>query len=75
MLVCGTVFTFADSFRKISVNKQSPSNPQFIVNVREASLTFAKDQYVAGANVSMKNTSAISCFISYNMNHVRQTNC
>ncbi len=72
MLACGTVFAiFADSFGKIPVNKHSAINYQFMLVVGVTPFTFAEDQYVARANVLIKNASTISGFVSYDISQVR----
>ncbi len=72
MPACGTVFAiFANNFGKIPVDKHSTVNYRFMLVVGVTPFAFAKDQYVAGANVSMKNASAISGFVSYDISQVR----
>ncbi len=72
MPACGTVFAiFAVSFGKILVNKHSTINYQFMLVVRVTPFAFTKDQYVARANVLMKNASTISGFVSYDISQVR----
>jgi len=72
MLACGTVFAiFADNFGKILVDKHSTINYRFMLVIRVTPFAFTEDQYVAGANVSMKNASTISGFMSYDISQVR----
>ncbi len=72
MPACGTVFAiFAVSFGKIPVDKHSAVNYHFMLVIGVTPFTFAKDQYVARANVSIKNASTISSFMSYDISQVR----
>jgi uncharacterized membrane protein len=72
MPACGAVFViFAVSFGKIPVDEHSAINFRFMLVVGVTPFALAKDQYVAGANVSMKNASAISGFVSYDISQVR----
>ena len=71
MPACGAVIVIFVNFGKIPVDKHSAVNCRFILVVGVTPFAFTEDQYVAGANVSMKNTSVTSSFVSYNVSQVR----
>lgn len=69
---CDAVFIiFAVNFGKIPVDKHSAINNRLMLVVGVTPFAFAEDQYVAGANVSMKNASAISGFVGYDISQVK----
>jgi hypothetical protein len=72
MPACGAVFViFVGNFGKIPVDKHSAINCLDTLVVRASLFIVTEDQYVAWANVSMKNANAMSGFVSYNVSQLR----